>query len=316
MPAVSAPSPAAPPRFRLVHPTGSILLAPGALLIGRDPECDVPVDDPLVSRHHARVATDTRGTLVVDLGSINGTWVNGERIDLPHPVSSGDKLVIGQQTLEFVDARSSGTRMASPVPPAPTAHDSAPPRPSDRRSWPSFSPSEPGSGVTGSPRTPPVTAEPASRPGRAPLEKTGRADAFELLGALADKALAVGQNERAVELAGPYLRNIVTAAREGSAVSPETRAFVTRYTVKLASAVGDAAWVDLAFELYTLLRMPLPAATIDELGRLRLRVPLNRPVLRRYVDVLRASVTRFDARERELVQRLAGLDSLPGPDRR
>jgi len=141
-------------------------------------------------------------------------------------------------------------------------------------------------------------------------------DAFELLGALADKALALEQNTRAAELVGPYLRNIVASAREGRTVAPETSHFVARYAVKLAAAIGDAAWIDAALELFTLMKAPLPASVIDELYALRLRVPVNRAALRRYVDVLRASASQSDADERALVQRIAGLDLLRGADRR
>jgi hypothetical protein len=144
----------------------------------------------------------------------------------------------------------------------------------------------------------------ASRP-----EPTSRIDAFELLGALADKAFALEQNERGAGLVGPYLHNILKGAREGGPVTSEMSEFVAKYAVKAGAATGDPSWFDVALELFTLLKAPLPATAVDDLATVRPRLALNRPALRRYVDALRSSVVRFDAAERLLVQRIAALDA-------
>src|SRR5581483_10959631 len=63
------------------RPWGPLLpLPPGGLIIGRGAECHVRVDQPLVSRRHAQVMATPDGWAVRDLESMNGTWVNGERI--------------------------------------------------------------------------------------------------------------------------------------------------------------------------------------------------------------------------------------------
>ena len=61
-------------------------------MIGRLPECAVPLSDPQVSRHHAEVRPDHDGYRVVDLGSMNGTLVNGTRIS-EHVLRDGDEIV-------------------------------------------------------------------------------------------------------------------------------------------------------------------------------------------------------------------------------
>jgi pSer/pThr/pTyr-binding forkhead associated (FHA) protein len=64
--------------------------------IGRAPRADFIVDAPLVSRLHCRLDIDAQDRLAVeDLGSTNGTWVNGHKVRRA-PLADGDKLKIGR----------------------------------------------------------------------------------------------------------------------------------------------------------------------------------------------------------------------------
>jgi len=64
------------------------------LIIGREPDCDVVIPMRQVSRHHSHVFTGADGTMVEDLGSKNGTFVNGTLIKAPTPLEDGDELQI------------------------------------------------------------------------------------------------------------------------------------------------------------------------------------------------------------------------------
>jgi pSer/pThr/pTyr-binding forkhead associated (FHA) protein len=64
-------------------------------LIGRGPACDVQLDDPLVSRRHARVLGSAIGTGIEDLGSSNGIYVNGRRSSGITPLHPGDVIQLG-----------------------------------------------------------------------------------------------------------------------------------------------------------------------------------------------------------------------------
>jgi transcriptional regulator with PAS, ATPase and Fis domain len=72
----------------------------GSVVIGRDPSCDLPVDDPSVSRTHARLLVGPPLT-VVDLGSRNGTRLRGERLDEGCPVlfAPGSLLQLGRVSI-------------------------------------------------------------------------------------------------------------------------------------------------------------------------------------------------------------------------
>src|SRR5262249_31977891 len=66
---------------------------------------DVTVDSPVVSRRHARLVRGGEGWTVEDLGSTNGTFLNGERVTGSSPVRPGDRLEVGSFPYRFVDGR-------------------------------------------------------------------------------------------------------------------------------------------------------------------------------------------------------------------
>jgi hypothetical protein len=70
-------------------------------VIGRLADCAVTVDDVNVSRHHAEVRPGPHGYVVVDLGSTNGTLVNGLRIEGERPLADGDLISVGNTHLRF-----------------------------------------------------------------------------------------------------------------------------------------------------------------------------------------------------------------------
>jgi pSer/pThr/pTyr-binding forkhead associated (FHA) protein len=69
-------------------------------VIGRDPGCAIHLDDPSVSSRHARISIVDGHPFVTDLGSTNGTRVNGNLIDTPHPLAAGDLITIGTISVE------------------------------------------------------------------------------------------------------------------------------------------------------------------------------------------------------------------------
>jgi adenylate cyclase len=70
---------------------------------GRVPSNTVVLEDGLVSREHAMVRRNASGLCILnDLGSTNGTWLNGRQVLAPVQLKSGDRIQIGRQIIEFV----------------------------------------------------------------------------------------------------------------------------------------------------------------------------------------------------------------------
>jgi pSer/pThr/pTyr-binding forkhead associated (FHA) protein len=70
--------------------------------IGRSPDSDVFLDDVTVSRNHALLVRRRDGIYIDDLGSLNGTYVNRERIE-SHKLVDGDELQIGKFKLSYLE---------------------------------------------------------------------------------------------------------------------------------------------------------------------------------------------------------------------
>jgi len=70
--------------------------------IGRGPESDVFLDDVTVSRNHALLVRRQDGIYIDDLGSLNGTYVNRNRIE-SHKLTDGDELQVGKYKLSYLE---------------------------------------------------------------------------------------------------------------------------------------------------------------------------------------------------------------------
>lgn len=87
------------------------------VLIGRSPECDIVLPDRQVSRRHARVFRVGEDFYVEDLGSKNGTWVNGEPLRAPRRLEDGDEIQIAlRYKLAFVAAGATAPLDVGPEP--------------------------------------------------------------------------------------------------------------------------------------------------------------------------------------------------------
>jgi pSer/pThr/pTyr-binding forkhead associated (FHA) protein len=76
-------------------------LADGVILIGRGVDAQLNLDDDYVSTRHARVVSGENGIYLEDLGSTNGSYVNGQRITGPTTITLSDTIRIGRTTMNL-----------------------------------------------------------------------------------------------------------------------------------------------------------------------------------------------------------------------
>ena len=98
------PTGSQPPSIELIvrqgpRPGRRFSLTQPAIIIGREAGNDVVVNHPEVSRRHASLTWDGRQFIIQDLGSANGTFVNGVRLTTPQVLQPGDVIGLGPTVL-------------------------------------------------------------------------------------------------------------------------------------------------------------------------------------------------------------------------
>jgi len=247
---------------------------------GRSSAADIPLVGELVSRRHATFCLTDNGVDVSDHGSRNGVFVNGDRITGPTALRPGDIITIGDDSLTLIELEEAGERRGQ------TITDMRPVR------------------VEQTPRLPSFSDDDVSI-------ATRRADAFQLLGGVVDKALALGRGEEAEHLIGTHLVAALADASTGRGVPADIARTAARYAIKLAAATNKSNWLDFAVRLYRALAQPMPLPIVDELYTLVGRVRgVDRALLRDYVDSLRLISDSLSPTERFVLQRLEGLERM------
>jgi FHA domain-containing protein len=287
-------------RFRLRYLQHDLELSEGEFALGRSAECQLSLDDPLVSRRHALLLVGKDGVTVEDLQSRNGVMVNGQKIKRKEPLRAGDKLLIGSQELTLLlgqevaarDMMSTTQAGHHTLPELVAARDEA----LRRMAQP----------VTDRPPPDPEPSEPSLD-----VNAERRAGAFNLLGGVAEKALALGRAEEAERLLAIALMDVLESSRAGRRPLPALVDTAARFAAKLATATAKGAWVDYVIELYDTQRRPCPAQVIEELyNALRKVSAIDLVRLRAYVARLREGQATLGPAEKFLLQRIEGLERL------
>jgi hypothetical protein len=97
-------------RFRLKFLLQEFDLPMGEVVIGRAPDCHVTIEDPLISRHHAKITIREEAATLDDLQSRNGSRLNGERLRDSQVLKDGDRIRLGAQELLFYQVKEEGRK--------------------------------------------------------------------------------------------------------------------------------------------------------------------------------------------------------------
>jgi predicted component of type VI protein secretion system len=254
-------------------------LQEGVTVIGRGAECDVVLDDALVSRRHAQIVIDEGGVRIEDLQSANGVSVNGQRIERGSTVQPGDTLTLGRQSL-VLRSGESGDEDAGRC---------------------RF-----GAATLSGEAAEALLAGAQATAGTVPPDQELRT--LSMLGGVADKVLALGRAQEAERVLAAFLEKLLTQVRAGTRLDPQLAAGAAEYAVKIAGATNQGRWVDYCIELYAALQLPMPAAVVDELYTVLRGVPsFDRNLLTAYVEALNERQESLGPNERFLVHRIQGL---------
>jgi predicted component of type VI protein secretion system len=186
----------------------------GSLGIGRHPNSDILLNDPLVSRSHARLIVLEDGSIAIeDLHSANGVYVNGERLGRSFQVlHDGDRLLLGTCELGVFASRRLHDDEKTPSI-----------RPSERRLLESASEAPPA---------------------------TDRADALQMVARLAERLHRAGNSPEAIRVLSAHLNKVLLGASAGLAVPDSLLEQASRHALELYYWTYNGAWIDYVVELH------------------------------------------------------------------
>lgn len=249
-----------------------MVLEPGRVDLGRSPNCQIVLDDAAASRQHARLEVVPDRVTVEDLGSANGTLVNGALLapGAPRAMREGDLLTIGQLQLVLGREKSvfGATARLAPVPAAASR---------------------------GAPES--------------ETESTSRRDPLELLGEVADRLLAAGGAVDAARILGPEIERVARGLTSGRSPGDAPIDWAVEYSLRLATATHAGRWLDQALGLLASAgRPPGSDALITHLeAALRGVDGVDSAAIEAYEAGLRRSGARLDRQLRPRVERVEAL---------
>ena len=233
-------------RFRLRFLLQEHDLPPGETILGRSPDCHITIEDPLISRQHARIVVEHGVVTFHDLGSRNGSRINGRPVSGSQVLADQDRVRLGAQELVFFRMetsqfapRSTGAmrlcgRCKTPFPEGPLVCPHC------------------GHAVT-------AVREEETVPGISlPVRRAWIAQMF---GDFMDRALPQGKFAEADRI----LRRAAEEAEEriaGGEIDAASLARIADYALKLALLKRDSQWVCWVLDAYRRAKRVPPAATV------------------------------------------------------
>ncbi len=289
-------------RYRLRFLLQEIDVREGVTLIGRSPDCQVTIEDPLVSRHHARIVIDSAGARVEDLGSRNGVKVNGQPFKGTTAIKDGDRVRIGTQELVFCElADGSGPAAAKTT--GFLRHCAR-----CRMPYPQEILACPNCGET-------MQLEEDTMTGQLGAE-TSRSWGLQLLLEVLEKALTLGRLPDAVRALQRIQAQIEERIVGGERIEPKQLDDVTRSACTIATLTSDVGHVTWVLKVYPRANL-MPAATvIDAVGAVAvvMRAQMRHPIeeLMEWVRVAsdRAQLDRLE----QVITAMEAADARGDPD--
>ncbi len=270
--------------------TMEINLPLGEVIIGRGPECYLRVDEPMVSRRHARLRITQNAVILEDLGSRNGSRVNGINATGTVELKPGDILGVGTQqfTLE---------REEDPSPHRPTVNVAPQWNPHSQPGMGGGTVSQGGEEPVANPvsiaaapsfvggMTNPGVQQPnlvapdptslgldmpthAPHPENEPSDmgqNQNRGSAYRLFWGLSDRVLAMGRVDEAERMMGPRLNEMLSRAQNGEIPEDAVIIDVLRRALKLAGSTKKDVWFGWIFDFARVSKHKMALQLLDDI---------------------------------------------------
>ncbi len=264
----------------------------------------------LISRRHARLFVSQNALFIEDLGSANGVLVNEVPVTGARAVKHGDRILVGAQELRVCVTNNLSSHDTAPPPGQPRNLSGKP----TERTAPLPALTEEDIPVVMS--RPPLRVAAAdaavemqeSADDLEETQRTEKVDGLLTMGRLADRMITMGRTDAAVRLLAHHFRDLLEKARNGRALPSSTLETAGSYGLKLSDISGDAQWANIAIELHTHAKKPLPLRAVQSLETLLRRLPeIDRGALISYKATLRGNTASFSLVEIEATERILQL---------
>jgi hypothetical protein len=302
-------------RYRLRFVLQELDLPQGGTIIGRSLDCHLTLEDPLVSRRHARIVVDEAGARIEDMGSRNGVRVNGAVIRDPVALRNGDRVRIGTQDFVFCCVDGGGRAHSRTTGQLRLCASCRLPYPRELLACPNCEATEQTDDDT--------------------LTGNGRSAAHawnvQLMVESLERALRLSRLEDAERIVQRAIAQIEEVVVAGGSLDESALAALSVQAAATSLASGDPAWAHWVLDVYGRIHAVPPLETIERVGEVAAK---HRPTFRDAIDQLLArlgadhdahspvaGVAGDDAAEvgvgalvrlRELRASLAGEDGLAG----
>ncbi len=283
-------------RYRLRFLLQEFDLPHGATVIGRSLDCNLTIEDPLVSREHARIVIDESGERVEDMGSRNGVRVNGVQIKGPTPLNDGDRVRIGTQDFVFcrVDLAGKGHSKTTGV--LRLCSKCHLPYPRESVSCPN--------------------CEATDQPDEETLSgsfgnESQTAWSVQLLVEALARALSLGRVQDAERIVRRATAQVEELLMTGGAVDPKALAGLAAQAAATTTATNDPTWILWVFDVYKRSDRVPPVELVDRLGEAAgQHAGVLRPALEALLAQLRASAQGASQADVAALARLEGIRGL------
>jgi hypothetical protein len=256
-------------RYRLRFVLQELDLPQGGTIIGRSLDCHLTLEDPLVSRRHARIVVDEAGARIEDMGSRNGVRVNGAVIRDPVALRNGDRVRIGTQDFVFCCVDAGGRAHSRTTGQLRLCASCRLPYPRELLACPNCEATEQTDDDT--------------------LTGNGRSAAHawnvQLMVESLERALRLSRLEDAERIVQRAIAQIEEVVAAGGALDESALAALSVQAAATSLASGDPAWAHWVLDVYGRIRAVPPLETIERVGEV---AAMHRPMFREAFDQLLA----------------------------